>query len=138
MKAMASDRKRAKRAKRAKLKAKESRVARQVIDDGSQSMDFLAQSMMSLLWKLGEAEETSMVEMLKTLMMETGKSEMAYLDDEIDYQIVVLKVYGKSTEGRMENWMEQPDFLQAYAEAARWVGRSELVDAWQEAHVLED
>lgn len=58
--------------------------------------------MVSLLRKLGEAEETSMVEMLKTLMMETSKSEVAYLDDEIDYQIVVLKVYGKRTEGRAE------------------------------------
>ncbi|AYN82933.1 TPA: hypothetical protein L6B69_10210 [Pseudomonas aeruginosa] len=94
--------------------------------------------MMSLLWKLAEAEETSMVEMLKTLMVETGKSEMAYLDDEIDYQIVVLKIYGMRTEGRMEDWMEQPGFLQAYAEAADRVGRSELIEAWQDAQMLED
>ncbi|EIU3227671.1 hypothetical protein L4O92_002534 [Pseudomonas aeruginosa] len=91
-----------------------------------------------MLWKLAEAEETSMVEMLKTLMVETGKSEMAYLDDEIDYQIVVLKIYGMRTEGRMEDWMEQPGFLQAYAEAADRVGRSELIEAWQDAQMLED
>ncbi|HGW8584797.1 TPA: hypothetical protein ACNRRF_004640 [Pseudomonas aeruginosa] len=136
---MASDKKKAKRAKRAKLKAKEIRVARRVINDnGSETLDALARNMVSLLRKLGEAEETSMVEMLKTLMMETSKSEVAYLDDEIDYQIVVLKVYGKRTEGRAEDWMEQPDFLQAYAEAARRVGRPELIEAWQDAYALGD
>ncbi|HDS1692671.1 MULTISPECIES: hypothetical protein [Pseudomonas] len=136
---MASDRKKAKRAKRAKLKAKEARGARHVMsDDNSESLDSIAQSMMSMLVKLGEAEETSMVEMLKTLIIETGRGEIPYLDDEIDSQIIILKVYGRSTEGRTEDWMEQPIFLAAYAEAARWVGRPELIEAWQDAFVLED
>ena len=129
----------AKRAKRAKLKARETRVARSVIsDDGSALLDDLAKGMVSLLWKLAEAEVTSMVEMLKTLMIETGQAEIAYLDDEVDFQIITLKAYGQRVEGRPDDWMEQPAFLEAYAEAARWVGRSELIEAWQDAHVLED
>ncbi|MCP8633416.1 hypothetical protein PUR31_02285 [Pseudomonas mosselii] len=136
---MASDKKMAKRAKRAKLKARETRVARSVIsDDGSALLDDLAKGMVSLLWKLAEAEVTSMVEMLKTLMIETGQAEIAYLDDEVDFQIIVLKTYGQRVEGRPDDWMAQPAFLEAYAEAARWVGRSELIEAWQDAHVLKD
>ncbi|PNG32256.1 hypothetical protein A1395_22410 [Pseudomonas protegens] len=136
---MASDKKKAKRAKRAKVKARETRVARNVIsDDGSALLDDLAKGMVSLLWKLAEAEVTSMVEMLKTLMIETGQAEIAYLDDEVDFQIITLKAYGQRVEGRSDDWMEQPAFLDAYAEAARWVGRSELIEAWQDAHVLED
>lgn len=93
---MASDKKKAKRAKRAKLKAKETRVARSVIsDDGSALLNDLAKGMVSLLWKLAEAEVTSMVEMLKTLMIETGQAEIAYLDDEVDFQIITLKAYGQ-------------------------------------------
>lgn len=93
---------------------------------------------MSLLWKLAEAEVTSMVEMLKTLMIETGQAEIAYLDDEVDFQFIALKAYGQRVEGRPDDWMEQPAFLEAYAEAARSVGRSELIEAWQDARVLED
>lgn len=134
---MASERKMAKRAKRAKLKAKETRVSRNVIND-EETLRTLGEGMVSLLWKLAEAEVTSMVEMLKTLMIETGQAEMAYLDDEVDYQIIVLTAYGQRIEGRREDWMEEPAFLEAYAIAARWVGRSELIEAWQDAHVLED
>lgn len=136
---MASDRKKAKRAKRAKLKAKETRVSRNVInDDGAETLRILGEGMVSLLLKLAEAEATSMVEMLKTLMIETGQAEMAYLDDEVDYQIIILTAYGQRIEGRPEDWMDEPAFLEAYAAAARWVGRSELIEAWQDAHVMED
>lgn len=106
--------------------------------EDSALLDDVAKGMGSLLWKLAEAEVTSMVEMLKTLMIETGQAEIAYLDDEVDFQIITLKAYGQRVEGRPDDWMEQPAFLEAYAEAARWVGRSELIEAWQDAHVLED
>lgn len=135
---MASDRKKAKRALRAKAKARRAKIVRHEVDDDcAEILDICAENMLDLFCKLAIAEEAGMFEMLKTLIVDTGRAEMAYPDDEVDWQIVILMMYGRLIEGRPQDWMEQRDFKDAYAQAARWVGRSELIEAWEDAHDFE-
>lgn len=135
---MASTQKQAKRAKRAKTKAKQARTVRNSTPTGvsldSDLMNDLALGMADMLPRLAEAEVISQVEMLTTLIRETGLSEAKSLDDEIDTQILILKVYGQKIEGRSADWMEHAKFLEAYAEAARKLDREELIQAWNDAH----
>ena len=84
--------------------------------------------------RLAEAEVLTNLELLITLIRETGLSEAKSLDDEIDTQILILKVYGQKIEGRSADWMEHAKFLEAYAEAARKLDREELIQAWNDAH----
>ncbi|MFK3973603.1 hypothetical protein ACI2KS_23065 [Pseudomonas sp. NPDC087358] len=132
---MASDKKQAKRAKRSKSKAKQARIVR----NGSAQGEYVetievAEGMVNLLVRMAEAEAISQVEMLTTIIGDSGMSKAETLDDEIDMQIVILKVYGRKIEGRTDDWMEHAGFLEAYAEAARILGREELIDAWHDAH----
>ncbi|MBA5980254.1 hypothetical protein HT737_09710 [Pseudomonas sp. MD195_PC81_125] len=132
---MASDKKQAKRAKRTKAKAKQARTVR----NGSFQRSYLetvevSEGMVSLLVRMAEAEAISQVEMLTTLISDSGMSKAETLDDEVDMQIVLLKVYGRKIEGRTEDWMEDDGFLEAYAQAARRLGREELIGAWHDAH----
>ncbi|UQS17567.1 hypothetical protein [Pseudomonas sp. HS6] len=83
---------------------------------------------------MAEAEAVSQVEMLSTLISDLGMAKAETLDDEIDMQIVLLKLYGRKIEGRTEDWMEDSGFLEAYAQAARRLGREELIEAWHDAH----
>ena len=133
---MASTQKQAKRAKRAKTKAKQARTVRSSTPKGmsEELLDDIAQGMIGILMRMAEAEVISKVEMLTTLMRETGMAKAKSLDDEIDNQIVILKVYGGKVEGRSEDWMEDTGFLEAYAEAARRLDREELIEAWNDAH----
>lgn len=132
---MASDRKQAKRAKRAKAKAKQARTIRNGTPQGEYIETIeVAEGMVNLLVRMAEAEAISQVEMLTTLISDSGMSKAETLDDEVDMQIVLLKVYGKKIEGRSEDWMEDAKFLEAYAEAARRLGREELIEAWYDAH----
>jgi hypothetical protein len=133
---MASDKKQAKRAKRAKAKAKQARAVRNNTPQGlsEEMLDDIAEGLVAILWRLAEAEEISQVEMLTTLITETSMSKAKTLDDEIDNQIVILTTYGRKIVGRPENWMEDAGFLEAYAEAARRLGREELIEAWHDAH----
>ncbi|MFL1389339.1 hypothetical protein ACI77F_16880 [Pseudomonas tritici] len=132
---MASDKKQAKRAKRAKAKAKQGRTVR----NGSLQGEYVetvevSERMVSLFVRMAEAEAISLVEMLTTLISDSGMSKAETLDDEIDMQIVLLKVYGRKIEGRTEDWMEDDGFLEAYTQAARRLGREELIEAWHDAH----
>lgn len=131
---MASTQKQAKRAKRAKAKAKQARTIRssspRTLSDAP--VDDIAQGIVGMLVRLAEAESISMVNMLATLMRDTGPNAKS-LDDEIDSQIIILKLYGSKIEGRSENWMEDSKFLEAYAEAAQMTGRGELIEAWYDA-----
>ncbi|UZM15471.1 hypothetical protein LZV00_06925 [Pseudomonas kielensis] len=133
---MASPQKQAKRAQRAKAKAKQARTIRNSPPKGEseETLDDIAQGLLAILMRLAEAEAISQVEMLTTLIRDTGMSEWESLDDEIDMQIVLLKQYGQRIEGRSADWMEDASFLENYAAAARVVGREELIDAWSEAH----
>ena len=133
---MSSAQKQAKRAKRAKTKAKQARTIRNSAAKGlsEETLDDIAQGMIGILMRMAEAEAISQVEMLTTLIRETGMSKAKSLDDEIDNQIVILKVYGRKIEGRSEDWMEDTGFLEAYTEAARRLSREELIDAWHDAH----
>lgn len=133
---MASTQKQAKRAQRAKTKAKQARTVRSSTPKGlsEELLDDIAQGMLGILMRLAEAEVISQVEMLSTLIRETSMSKAKSLDDEIDNQIVILKVYGRKVEGRSEDWMEDAKFLEAYAEAARRLDREELIEAWHDAH----
>lgn len=133
---MSSAQKQTKRAKRAKTKAKQARTVRNSAPKGlsDETLDDIAQGMIGRLMRMAEAEAISQVEMLTTLIRETGMSKTKSLDDEIDNQIVILKVYGRKIEGRPEDWMEDTGFLEAYAEAARRLGREELIEAWHDAH----
>lgn len=132
---MASAQKQAKRAKRAKTKAKQARTVRNGTPQGEYVETIeVAEGMVNLLVRMAEAEAISQVEMLTTLISDSGMSNAEKLDDEVDMQIVLLKVYGKKIEGRSEDWMEDAGFLEAYAEAARRLGREELIEAWNEAH----
>jgi len=132
---MASDKKQAKRAKRAKAKAKQARTVRNGTPQGEYVETIeVAEGMVNLLVRLAEAEAISQVEMLTTLISDSGMSKAETLDDEVDMQIVLLKVYGRKIEGRSEDWMEDAGFLEAYAEAARRLGREELIEAWHDAH----
>lgn len=132
---MASDKKQAKRAKRAKAKAKQARTVRNGSSQGEyvETVD-VAEGMISLLVRMADAEAISQVEMLTTLISDSGMSKAETLDDEVDMQIVLLKVYGGKIDGRAEDWMEDAGFLEAYAQAARRLGREELIEAWHEAH----
>ena len=107
---MPSPQKQAKRAKRAKTKAKQARTVRNSTPTGvsldSDLMNDRALGMADMLPRLAEAEVISQVEMLTTLIRETGLSEAKSLDDEIDTQILILKVYGQKIEGRSADWME--------------------------------
>lgn len=131
---MASTQKQAKRAKRAKAKAKQARTIRssspRTLSDAP--VDDIAQGIVGMLVRLAEAESISMVNMLATLMRDTGPKAKS-LDDEIDSQIIILKLYGSKIEGRSENWMEDSKFLEAYAEAAQMTGRGELIEALYDA-----
>lgn len=132
---MASDKKQAKRVKRAKAKAKQARTVRNGSPQGEyvETVD-VAEGMVSLFVRMAQAEAISQVEMLTTLISDSGMAKAETLDDEVDMQIVLLKVYGRKIEGRAEDWMEDTRFLEAYAEAARTLGREELIHAWDEAH----
>lgn len=132
---MASDKKQAKRAKRAKAKAKQARTVRNGSPQGEyvETVEATA-GMVSLLLRMAEAEAISQVEMLTTLISDSGMAKAETLDDEVDMQIVLLKVYGRKIEGRTEDWMEDTRFLEAYAQAARTLGREELIQAWHDAH----
>lgn len=132
---MASAQKQAKRAKRAKTKAKQARTVRNGMPQGEYVETIeVAEGMVNLLVRMAEAEAISQVEMLTTLISDSGMSNAETLDDEVDMQIVLLKVYGKKIEGRSEDWMKDAGFLEAYAEAARRLGREELIEAWHDAH----
>lgn len=93
----------------------------------------VAEGMVNLLIRMAEAEVISQTEMLTILISDPGISTAETLDDEVDLQIVLLKVYGNKIEGRSEDWIEDTGFLAAYAEAARRLGREELIQAWQDA-----
>lgn len=129
---MASPQKQAKRAKRAKAKAKQARTIRNGMLKVVETID-VAEGMVNLLMRMAEAEVISQIEMLTTLISDPGMSTAETLDDEVDMQIVLLKVYGNKIEGRSEDWMEEAGFLEAYAEAARRLGREELIQAWHDA-----
>ncbi len=133
---MASTQKQAKRAKRAKTKAKQAREVRNNAQKSASEelLDDFAQGLVSILIRLAESESISMVDMLMTLMRETSTSGARSLDEEIDNQIIVLKVYGTKVEGRSEDWMESSEFQKAYSEAAHRLGREELIEAWYHAH----
>lgn len=50
------------------------------------------------------------------------------LDEKIDNQIIVLKVYGRKAEGRSEDSIEIAEFMKAYSEAAHRLGREKLIE----------
>lgn len=133
---MASTQKQAKRAKRAKTKAKQARAVRNNTPKGlsEEMLDDITEGLILILRRLAEAEAVSLVEMLTALIIETGMSKAKSLDDEIDNQIIILTTYGRKVVGRSEDWMEKTEFLDAYAEAARKLGREELIEAWHDAH----
>ncbi len=85
-----------------------------------------------MLVQLAEAEAISFVEMLVTAIELT--CEAGSLDEQIDAQMLVLTMYGKKIEGRQIDWMEDAKFSDAYAEAARRLGREELIAAWNDAY----
>jgi hypothetical protein len=137
---MASPEKQAKRARRAKAKAKQARAIRnnpsRVLSE--ELLDDVALGLIGILSRLAEAESISMVDMLITLFRETNSPNAQSVDEEIDNQIIILKVYGRKIEGRSKDWMENAEFLQAYAKAATRIGREELIDAWHDAHDFEE
>lgn len=137
---MASPEKQAKRARRAKAKAKQARSIRNSSASvlSEELLDDVALGLIGILRRLAEAESISMVDMLTTLFREASSPNAKSLDEEIDNQIIILKVYGRKIEGRSEDWMENSEFLEAYAKAARRIGREELIDAWHDAHDFEE
>lgn len=132
---MASPQKQAKRAKRAKAKAKQSRTDRNNTPrfELAETIEF-SQETFDLFKRMKEAESVSRVEMLTTLLSDSGMSTARSLEDAVKMQIVLLEEYGTQVgEKRPTDWMEDASFLEAYAEAARIVGREELIDAWNDA-----
>lgn len=133
---MASAQKQAKRAKRAKTKAKQARAIRNNIPrtETVETFEF-SQGAFDLFKRMKDAEAVSRVEMLTTLLNDSGMSKAGSLEDAVDMQIVFLKAYGaKFGEDRPEDWMEDAGFLEDYANAARIIGKEELIDAWNQAH----
>lgn len=132
---MASAQKQAKRAKRAKTKAKQARIIRNNSswDDAEESIG-LSQQTIDLLLRMKESEAVSRFEMLKTLLSDSGLSNLNSIDETVDRQIILLEVYGaKVGEKRPSDWMKDASFLEEYANAARFVGREEFIGAWNDA-----
>ncbi|MFV3382958.1 hypothetical protein [Pseudomonas sp. NY15354] len=91
------------------------------------------QVILDALARMEEAAIVTPVDMLTALLSDPSISAARSLEEEIDMQVVFLKVYGERIYGRPTAWMDTPGFLAAYAEAARKVGREELVKAWDDA-----
>lgn len=137
---MASPQKQAKRAKRAKSKAKQARTIRSETPKGVELMDEMSveelqemQGMLEVIKQMEAAEAISQTEMLTRLLDDGEMFEAQSKEKEVDAQIVALMVYGRRV-GKPENWMKAPEFLEAYAEAARRNNREDLIEAWNDAH----
>jgi hypothetical protein len=135
---MGSPQKQAKRAKRAKAKAKQARTIRNNTSRGEsvESIE-LSQQTFDLLKRMKEAEAVSRVEMLTTLLSDPGMATGS-VEEAVEMQIILLQAYGKQVgEERPSDWMEDASFLKDYAEAARIVGKEELIEAWNDANDFE-
>lgn len=136
---MASPQKQAKRAKRAKSKAKQARAIRSGTLKGVELTDGMSveelqemQEMLEVIKEMEAAEAISQTEMLTRLIDDGEMFAARSIEEEVDAQIVALMVYGRRV-GKPENWMRTPEFLEAYAEAARRNDREDLIGAWNDA-----
>ncbi|APC14213.1 MAG: hypothetical protein ACRERW_05920 [Pseudomonas sp.] len=136
---MASSQKQAKRAQRAKEKAKKARVVRNNISryEDSQTVETIetTEASVALFKKMKAAQEKSRVDMLVTLMQDEFVSSAETALDATDIQRILLAMYHRwnnSADQMVPGWLDDPEFKEDYAQAAKIADKEEYVTAWDE------